>query len=274
MKTKQFRLFKSKSALALPVTYLILFVSTMLLISVTYVFAVDQVNSQKQSFQVLTAQQDMTSLDNDVLSVMSQPGASATLDFRDSGGQLSVEPLSNYLTLTLSDNEGLSKTIFSESTGQVVYDLPSAVGANVGFYIEGDSNTITNETGSSISQLYTSTGSQGPQLLLGYRPEVTYASAGTENGQAATDIRIYIVNLNSSEAFALNGELPLQISCVNTQLTTLTYQVSYPLENLLITSELNGFNGSVSLPISSNSEGATVNVQIVSSNVLITEGNA
>ena len=271
-KTKCFRFLKSRRALAVPVTYLILFVSTMLLISVTYAFAVQQVNSQKQSFDVVTAKQDMTSLDNDILSVVSQPGSATTLDFRDSGGQLNVQPSSNNLTLIVTDNNGINATVFNGLTGQVVYDLPSSTSPDLGFYLEGDSSTITNQSGSSLSQLYIASGFQGPQIQLGYRPAVTYAAAGTENGQAVTDIRIYIVNLNSSDPFALQGELQLKISCVSTQLTTEIYHVSDPQGNLAITSQLNGFTGSVSIPILSTPAGSIINVEIVTSNISIERG--
>ena len=98
---------------------------------------------------------------------------------------------------------------------------------------------------------------------------MTYAAAGLQNGQAVNDIRIYIVNLNSSSPIALRGDLPLQISCTNTQLTTETYQVSYQTENLVITSELNGVNGNVTIPISSTVEGSIIHVETVISNVSI-----
>ena len=273
-KTKCFRFLKSTRALAIPITYLILFVSTMLLISVTYIFAVQQVDDQKQSFDVVTAKQDMTSLDNDILSVISQPGSAATLDFRDSGGQLNIQPSSNNLTISVTDSSGINAIIFNETTGQVVYDLPSATSPDLGVYLEGDSSTITNQSGSSLSQLYIASGSQGPQIQLGYRPAVTYAAAGLENSRAVTDVRIYIVNLNSSNPFQLRGELPLKISCVSTQSTTETYQVSGPSGNLVITSQLNGFAGSVSVPISSASAGSIINVEIVTSNISIEEGAA
>jgi hypothetical protein len=216
----------------------------------------------------------MTSLDNDILSVVSQPGSAATLDFRDSGGQLNIQPSSNNLTLSVTDNNGINATIFNGTTGQVVYNLPSSTSPDLGFYIEGDSSTITNQSGSSLSQLYIASGFQGPQVQLGYRPAVAYAAAGMENGRAVTDIRIYIVNLNSSDPFALRGELPLKISCVSILSTTETYSVSYQLGNLAITSQLNGVDGSVSVPISSTTAGSIINVEIVISNISIKEGAA
>jgi hypothetical protein len=266
------RFLHSRKALAVPVTYLILFVSTMLLISVTYVFAVQQVNNRQQSFQILTARQDMISLDNDILSVTSQPGSATVLDFRDSGGQLNIEPSSNNLTLSVTDDAEINATIFNETTGQMVYNLPPSESEDIGFYIEGDSCTITNQSGASMSQLCIVSSLQGPQIQLGYRPQVTYVSAGIQNGQPVTDIRIYIVNLNSSTAFSLGGELPLKISCLSAQLATSTYKVSYPIENLVVTSQLNGLTGKISVPVSSASAGAIINVQIVSSNLTVEEG--
>jgi len=269
-KTKFIRISKSKSALALPITYLILFVSTMLLISVTYVFAVQQVTDLKQSFQNVTAKQDITSLNNDILSVCSQPGSAATLDFRDSGGQLNIEPTSNSLALTISDGSGINAEIFNSTTGQVVYDLSASTTTYADFYLDGDSSTITNQSGASLSQLCIASGFQGPQIQLGYRPAVTYVSAGDENGKVVNDIRIYIVNLNSSTPLSLHGELPLQISCSSAQLITESFQTSQS-ENLAVISQLSGVVDSVSVPISSSSAGATINVEIVISNILVEE---
>ena len=82
-------------------------------------------------------------------------------------------------------------------------------------------------------------------------------------------IRIYVVNLNSSSEIALQGELPLQISCVNTQLESKNYDVSYTMGSLTLTSVLNNVRGSVSVPISSTSAGAIVHIETVISNISI-----
>ena len=246
----------------------------MLLISVTYVFAVEQVGNQQPSFQVLTAKQDMTTLDQDILSVLSQPGSSATLDFRDSGGQLNIEPFSNNLTLTITDNFDVNQTVFNEATGQIVYDLQSSIISNINLYLNGDSNTITNQSGSSPSQLYLASTPQGPQIQLGYRPSLTYSAAGMENNQAVTDIRVYVINLSASTPLSLGGELPLKISCLSTQLSTETFQVSNQATSVEVFSQLNNLSGSISVPISNTPNGAIINLQLVSSNVSIEEGIA
>ncbi len=263
------RFVRSKGALALPVTFLILLVSTLSIITVTYYFAVQNINTQSESLKVSTAQQDFLSLDNDILSTLGQPGSSSTIVLSDSGGSTNIQPTSNILTINVTDDSSIDATIFNSSVGQVTYDLPCSGSIDTGLYLVGDSQTITNQSGATPSQLYITGGLQGPQIQLQYRPTVTYATAGEENRQAVNDIRIYIVNLNSSDPIALDGELPLQISCTSTQLTTETYNVPYQPENLMVTSELNGAMGSVSIPISSTSDGAVICIQTVISNVSI-----
>lgn len=268
--SRPFRRFvRSKCALALPVTFLILLVSTLGIITVTYYFAIENVNAQSMSLKASTAQQNFITLDNDILSTLGQPGSSNTIDLSDSGGSTNIQPATNLLALNVSDGSSIDATIFNSSVGQVTYDLPCLGSLNMGFYLEGDSQTITNQSGASPSQLYITNNGSGPQIQLQYRPTVTYAAAGLQNGQAVNDIRIYIVNLNSSDSVALQGELPLQISCTSTQLTTQTYDVSYQPANLAITSQLNTASGTVSIPISSTPLGAIINVETVISNVSI-----
>jgi hypothetical protein len=260
---------RSKVALALPVTFLILLVSTLGIITVTYYFSVERLNTQSETLKVSTAKQNFLSLDDVIISTLWQPGSSATFDLTDSGGLTNIQPTSNVLTISINDNSSIEETIFNSSLGKVTYELPYSGSSETGLYLKGDSRTITNQSGSSLSQLCIANGAQHPEIQLRYRPTVSYATGGLENGKAVTDIRIYIVNLNSSDPIALQGELPLKISCTSTQLTTKTYEVSYQPENLAITSQLDGANGSVSVPISSTPEGSIINIETVISNISI-----
>ena len=259
----------SARALALPVTFLILLASTLSIVMVTYYFSVERLNSQSQDLQVSASKQNFVSLDNVILSTMGQPGSSETLDLTDSGGLTNIQPSANVLTITANDNSSIDETIFNSSVGQLNYELPSSSSIETGLYLAGDSQTITNQTGASSSQLFLTETLQGPEIQLQYRPTVTYVAYVLDNGQAVTDIRIYLVNLNSSDPINSQGELPLQISCTGTQLTTQTYFVSAQSESLTITSVLNGASGSVSIPIATTSQGSQINVETVISNVSI-----
>lgn len=270
MHNQLFRKFaRSRHALALPVTFLILLVSTLAIISVTYYFSVQNLETQSAGLKVSTAQQNFQTLNNVILSTIGQPGSSGTVDLSDSGGSTNFQPTGNILTISINDSLGIAQTIFNSSVGQIVYDLPVSGSIITGLYLKGDSQTITNQSGASPSQLCIVNGGQGPEIQLQYRPTVTYAYAGLQNGQPVTDIRIYIVNLNSSNPIKLQGDLPMQISCVSTKLTIQTYDVSYQPQNLAITSQLNNDTGTVSVPISSTPEGTIIYIETVISNVSI-----
>ena len=263
------KIIRSKYAMALPVTFLILFVSTLCIVSFTYYFSVEKVNSQGQTLKVSTAKESLISLNNEIISTLGQPGSSTTFDFIDSGGLLNIQPANNVLTLSISDSSNIQETIISTSIGKITYQLPYSSTSQTGLYLEGDSRTITNQSGASTSQLFIANGAQHPEIQLQYRPTVTYSVAGSENGKIINNVRVYIVNLNSSSEISLQGELPLQISCTNALLESRNYEVSNNVGNLALTSVLNGVSNSVYVPISSTTEGAIIHIETVVSNVLI-----
>jgi hypothetical protein len=263
------KLHRSRRALAIPITFLLLFVSMLGVICVTYYFAVEKVNTRSTTLKIATAKQDMLSFDEAVLQVIGQPGSARTFEFGDSGGQVNVQPSANSLTINITDGGDIATTIFNETVGQVRYELPYSESPDTGLFLRGDSRTIINQSGSVITQLYIRSGAEHPEILLRYRPTASYTTEGTENGKTVNNLRIYIVNLNASDAIALYGKVPLKISCVTTQITTTTYDLSYEPGPLLVTSILDGASGRVSIPVSSTASGAIINVETVLCNVRI-----
>lgn len=262
------KLWQSKLALALPVTFLILFVSTLGIIAFTYAFSVERIGAQSTTLKVSTAKQNMLSLNDAIVSTLWQPGSAATYDLSDSGGQTNIQPDNNTLTLTVSAT-GISDTVFNATIGKVTYELPYTSSADTGLYLKGDSRPITNQSGSSMSQLCIQNGAENIEIALRYRPSVTYASGGTEDGMTVTNIRIYIVNLNASDSISLYGDLPLQVSCKTTELSTESYQVASGVDSLIVTSVLDGSTGSVSVPISTSSLGGVIHLETVISDIAI-----
>ena len=204
LKQKLKRFLHSKAALAVPVTFLILFVSTLGIISFTYYFSVQKVNAQSQVLKVSTAKEGLMSLDNAVLSTLWQPGSSSTFELAQSGGLAKIDPSSNVLTVNVSAGSELAETLFNASIGKVTYELPST--SSQGLYLRGDSRTVTNQSGTSMSQMCIQNGADGPEILLQYRPSVTCTVAGLEDGKTVNNIRIYIANLNASEPIVSQGD--------------------------------------------------------------------
>ncbi len=210
----------------------------------------------------------MLSLDDCVLSTVEQPGSSRTFEIADSGGLLRIQPANNLLALSINGTSNPELTIFNSSIGEVIYELPYTPKAQTGLYLKGDGRAIVCQTYSTISQLFIEKGAEHQEIHLRFRPTATYATAGLENGKTVSNIRIYIVNLNSSAPIATQGDLQLQIFCTNVQLTSQTYEISSS-ESLTITSILDGEIGKVSIPILSATEGAVIHIEIVISNVSI-----
>jgi hypothetical protein len=260
---------RSRRALAIPATFMILFVSMLGVVSITYYFAVEKINTRSTALKVTTAKQDMLSFDENLRATLWQPGSARTFEFADSGGEVNVQPSTNSLVINVTDNQNIAATIFNETIGQVMYELPYSETPDTGLFLKGDSRTITNQSGSVITQLCVRSGAEHPEILLRYRPTTSYTTAGVENGKGVTNLRIYVVNLNSSEAISMFGKVPLKMSCVTTQITTTNYNLSYEPETLLVTSILDGVSGQVSIPVSSTASGAIINVEMVLCNVTI-----
>jgi hypothetical protein len=259
----------SRKALAIPISFLILFVSMLGIVLVTYYFAVEKIDTRGATLRIATAKQDMLSFSETLLAVIGQSGSARTFEFSDSGGEVNVQPSVNSLIINITDNRDITATVFNETTGQVAYKLPYSESPDTGLFLKGDSRTITNQSGSAITQLFIRSGAEHPEIVLHYRPVVSYTTAGTEDNKAVNNLRIYIVNLNASEEIGLFGKVPLRISCVSTQITTTTYDLAYEPETLLITSILDGVSRQVSIQVASTASSAIINVEMVLCNVEI-----
>jgi hypothetical protein len=263
------KLMHSRLAVALPVTFLILFVTTLGLISATYYFSIQKIGTESQLVKITTAKQDMLSLNDKILSTIWNPGSSSTINIKDSDGLIRIQPESNQLKITINDNSSIQGEIFASSIGKIVYELPYSGSSQSGVFLEGDSRTIVNQTGSTQSQVNIVRGAEHPEIHLSYRPVISCINSGIENGKLVNDIRIYVTNLNSSTSLNTQGELPLRIKCLDAQLVSKNYVVNYQPLDLRITVTKEDATGDVRVPISSTAQGAIVNVEIVIVNVAV-----
>ncbi len=255
----------SRHALAIPVTFLILFVTMIGMISITYFFAVDKVNTRSTALKIATAKQDMLSFGETVLPILWQPGAANVFEFSDTGGKLNVLPTTNLLVINVSDNQDISATIFNAAVGQITYELPYSQTSDTDTYLKGDGRAITNQSGSIITQLKIVSGVEHPEIHLGYRPTVSYTTAGLDNEKTVNNIRIYIVNLNTSQEFGVRGKIPVKASCRNTEMSMLTYNIDYTISELVFTAAFGEQTSYVTVPISCTQAGAVINIETVES---------
>jgi hypothetical protein len=83
------------------------------------------------------------------------------------------------------------------------------------------------------------------------------------------EIRLYLVNLNSSQDIELMGNVPLQISCTAVQETLADYNVTYQPSSLTITANMEGTQGQLTVPVSSTANGAVIDVELIVCDITI-----
>jgi hypothetical protein len=260
------RLWRSRRATAIPVTFLMLFVSLMLIITATYYVAVTQISARGQMLNFYAAKQSMIGLENSISSVFWSPGTSQIYSVNDFGGNFAITPTAKTLLINITDNT-FTDTIFNSPIGQAVYELATAEPGSSGLYLKGDSRTIVNSSASTMTQLRIVTGETSQEIVLSYRPLVSSTVTGSSSGKPVNTVRVYIISINLSQSLNLPSGFYLKAKCASVVSDVRSYNLSYQISALQMKAILDGVNGVVFLPISSNSFGAIINVEVLVCNV-------
>jgi hypothetical protein len=260
------RLWRSKRATAIPVTFLMLFVSLMLIITATYYVAVTQISARGQLLNFYAAKQSMIGLENSISSVLWSPGTSQVYFVNDFGGNFQITPTAKALLINITDNT-FTDTIFNSPIGQVVYELATAEPGSSGLYLKGDARAIVNSSTSTMTQLRIVTGETSQEIVLSYRPLVSSTVTGSNGDKPVNSVRVYVISMNLSQSLILPSGFYLKAKCTSVVSDVRSYNLSYQTPALQVKAVLDGVNGVVSLPISSSSSGAVVNVEVLVCNV-------
>jgi len=253
----------SRKALALPLTYLILLVSLITIISATYSYAVIRIAAKGASLKASIAKQNMQLLDNAAHAVAWTSGSSEVIYMDDTGGTFKTEPASRNLIINIAGEQGLNEIVFNNSVGEAFYELESSEVSYTDVYVRGDDRAIINQTAFTMTQLYGAIGTNTQNLILSYRPMATTTIVGTSNDKPLNLVRIYVMTLNESQNMNLKGSFNLKITVLNTTIVSRQYEFNQSLSSLELEVNLSETVGSVSLQISSNAQGAVVNVETV-----------
>ncbi len=271
---KQSRLIRSKRAFAIPVTYMILFASLIALISVTYSFAIVKISARGATLRASVARQNMRTLDDSVHSVAWSFGASEVIYMDDCGGVFKTATAAKSLVLNLTDERTVNSLVFNSPVGEAFYELEPSESSDYGQYMRGDDRAIVSRTSSSMTQLYMTAGVDTQRMVLCYRPLATEACIGTTEGKPLNVVRVNIINLNSSQSFTLRERFYLRTTSISVTTTTNQYLFNDTISSLALKATYDGTSTTVWLPISSNAEGAIVNLEVAVCNIRLqqTEG--
>lgn len=259
----------SNRALAIPVTYLILFATLVAVISATYSFAIVKISVRGAMLKASVAKQNMQILDSAIHSVAWSYGASEVVYIDDSGGAFQTEPTAKRLAINFTDEQSFSDIVFNSYVGKAFSELESSEFNNDGLFIRGDQRAMINQSASTLTQLYFATSNDANELTLCYRPFATAAFIGTSDGKPLNLIRVYIINLNSSDNLTLREKFYLKVTAINVTTVTRQYDFGVSVSSLALRTVLDGTSSTVWLPVSSNVDGAVVNLEIVICSVKI-----
>jgi hypothetical protein len=249
--------------MAIPVTFLILFVSLVILISATYYFSMSRIALKTSALKVSGAEQEMLSCEKTIRFVSWAPGSYEIIDFDDYGGTFRVMSGARKLALNVTDNASFSDVFFDNPIGEILYELPPS-GSFDTVFLKGDNRVIINQSSSTMSQLVISQADEQYEITLSYRPLAGSTVTGlSPTGRPMNNLQVYIINLNSSQNISEMGNFRAKVSCLNVTSSWRSYTFSSPMTSLSIKANLDGVPGTVSVPISSNGFGATVNVETV-----------
>jgi hypothetical protein len=268
------KLAASRKALAIPVTYLILFASLIAIISVTYGFAITRISAKGAQLRVSVAKQNMQALDEAIRFVAWSDGNSKTVYMKDCGGTFQIQPKAKSLVINLTDGQAFSQIVFNSSVGKALYTLEGLAESQEGFFVRGDSRTIINESAFTVTQLYFERGETAQQLVLCYRPMATALATGTSDGKQLNIIRLYIISLGSSQTLTLYGNFHLKVSALNITSTAMRFEFNSSVSSLALQALSEGVKTTVLLPVESTADGAVVSLEILVCNIQLRRVNA
>ena len=261
----------SNKGLATPVSLSFLIFSFTILTVATYYVAMSSVSTRSTRLSYAAAKQDMLTLENTIRSVSWSSGSSMIKEFQGHGGEFETKPDDRRLILNVSVGS-TSEIVFNSTIGYVRYELPAADRNEVGWYLQGDANLIVNQSFLDTAQMYIRVGNNCQEIYLGYRPLAISFLDSSQDGQVNV-IRIFIINLNSSESLLFTGGFRLRIRCVNVTSQTRSYNITDSVSYAAVTATVDGDTGTVYLPLSSGGNFTLVRLEILVCNVRLEEVN-
>lgn len=235
-KKQLLKFLESEKALAIPVTYLVLFVLLITLISATYSYAVVRIGAKGAVLKASVAKQNIQFLDDAVQSVAWSFGASRVVRMDNCGGTFRMATSAKNLVINFTDDETLNDIVFNSSVGKASYELDTPESSYDNLFIRGDDRAIVNQSSFTTTQLYAS----ARELILCYRPSTTVAAIGNSSGKPSNLIRIYIINLNSSQVLTLTEEFRLKVTSVDVTTAAHQYEFNSSISSVALKAVLDG----------------------------------
>jgi len=263
---------KADKGLATPVSLSILLFSFTILTVATYHFSITSVNTRAGRLNYEAAKQDMLMLENSISSVLWSPSSSRVHFFQGYGGKLEIKPDMRRLLINFTFGSSFD-VIFNATNGYVKYEMPPVDLSEAGDFLRGDKRTIVNQSFALFSQMYITKSRESEEIYLGYRP-MGVSFVDSSEDATVNVVRIFLVNLNSSESIVFQGSFYVKVRCVDVALETRNYNFSEVAPSVVVKASIDDEEGMVHLPVSSNGNFTLVRTEILVCSIRLEEVNA
>jgi len=261
----------ANKGLATPASLSILLFSFTILTVATYHFSIRSINTKSGRLNFEAAKQDMLMLENSIGSVLWSPSSSVILSFEGYGGKFETKPDVRRVLINFSYGSSYD-IIFNATTGYIKYEMPLVDLNEAGYFFSGDKRTIVNQSFAKMAQLYMTNGEDKQEIHLGYRP-LAISFVETSENNTVNVLRMFIVNLNSSESLVYQGSFHIKVRCVDVTVETRNYNFSQVGSSAVIKAFIDDDEGEVHLPVSSNGSFTLVRTEILICDIRVEEVN-
>jgi len=255
--------------LVTPITLTFLLFSFSILTVATYYFAVSSVKTRVSRLNWVAAKQDMLLFEDSINSVAWLPSSSIMQSFKGYGGEFETKPeLRNLVVnVTLGTTE---QVVFNSSIGYVRYEMPPSDLGEADVHLVGGEEPIINRSFQSSAQMYVRINGDNQEIYLGYRPLAISFLDASETG-ITNVVRIFIVNLNSSENLQYTGSFQVRVRCVNVTTKFWNFNLTDKISLAYVKAAVEGEEGTVSLSLSSSYGFTVVRLEVLVCNIKIEE---
>ena len=262
------RTWVSRRGLAAPVSLLLILFSLTMVSTLAYSYSIRRIGNRRQDLKLIATEEKMLDLDDAIQAMAWSPGSRRVLAFSDYDGQLRMEPDGSHLQINVTMGV-FTETIFDADTGLFIYELPSTTIGHYGRWLRGDDEAVVNRSTAVQAQMWVSTGDEYEELNCRHRPLVSSSLGDLVGGRRVNNIRIYVINLNTSEAIESGGKFYVNVGCDNVTTQVRSYDLNSSVTVLQISVDIASDRGNVMMPLTTGASGSTVNVEVVVSRVKI-----
>jgi len=235
----------------------------------TYYFAMSSVSNKTSRLSYAAAKQDMLILEDSVASVSWSPGSSVIRDFQGHGGKFETKPEDRDVIVNLTFGSSYD-VAFNSAVGYARYEMPYVDLGDADRFLRGDPRNAINQSFGEKAQMYMRIYGDRQEIYLGYRP-LAISFLDNSGGNMVNVVRIYLINLNSSESLLFTGGLRVRVQCMSVATETQNHNFTGVLSSVAVNVSVDGDVDTVHLPLSSEGSFTLVRVEILVCNVRLEE---